>query len=315
MDVINAYWELTLNRYLLAQARISQERLLQIKQKLEHRAGVDLIANFISRAKAAVAKQQQQIEIAKANIKAQEALLRQLVNAPELENTFCQEIIPLTIPDISFPGDILEDELWSAIMYRGDVVAVQQTIEAAVVQRKVAKNELKPTLDLIADSYVRGLRGDNQLLESWTNQFDTGRPSFSSGLTYQAPVGNRSAKANLKGRELEIQKLMYDYSNALKTARAEIESVLEESKGTFAAAQSSIEQVLAQQEEVQFSEAKADSFFGDNPSVSSQLNDLLDAIGRLTDAENQMADRQIRHMLALAKIKFESGTLMTITAN
>ena len=314
MDVISAYWELTLHRYLLAQARISQERLIQIKQKLENRAGMDLLSNFVSRAKAAIAKQQQQIEIAKATIKAQEAVLRQLVNAPELENSICQEIIPLTIPDIALPGEILEDELWSAVMFRGDVVAIQQTIESAVVQRKVAKNELKPTLDLITESYVRGLRGDNQFLESWTNQFDTGRPSFSSGLSYQAPVGNRSAKANLKGRELEIQKLIYDYSNALKTARAEIESVLEESKGTFAAAQSSIEQILASQDEVQLHESKMDSFFGDNPSVSSQLNELLDAIGRLTEAENQMADRQIRHMLALAKIKFESGTLMTITA-
>ena len=315
MDVIQAYWELTLNRYLLAQARISQERLIQIKQKLENRAGMDLISNFVSRAEAAIANQQQQIEIAKANIKSQEAVLRQLVNAPELESSICQEIVPLTIPDISLPGEILEDELWSAILYRGDVVAVQQTIEAAVVQRKVAKNELKPTLDLIADSYVRGLRGDNQFLESWTNQFDTGRPSFSSGLTYQAPVGNRSAKANLKGRELEIQKLIYDYSNALKTARAEIESVLEESKGTFSAAQSSIVQIIASQKEVQFNEAKVDSFFGDNLSVSNQLNDLLDGIGRLTSAENQMAERQIRHMLALARIKFESGTLMTITAD
>lgn len=314
MDVISAYWELTLHRYLLAQARISQERLIQIKRKLEDRAGMDLLSNFVSRAKAAIAKQQQQIEIAKATIKAQEAILRQLVNAPELENSICQEIIPLTIPDIALPGEILEDELWSAVKYRGDVVAIQQTIESAVVQRKVAKHELKPTLDLIADSYVRGLRGDNQFLESWTNQFDTGRPSFSSGLTYQAPVGNRAAKANLKGRDLEIQKLIYDYSNALKTARAEIESVVEESKGTFAAAQSSIVQIIATQDEVQLQESKADSFFGDNPSVSNQLNELLDAIGRLTEAENQMADRQIRHMLALAKIKFESGTLMTITA-
>jgi outer membrane protein TolC len=314
MDVINAYWELTLHRYLLAQARISQERLIQIKQKLENRAGLDLISNFVSRAKAAIANQQQQIEIAKANVRSQEAILRQLVNAPELENSICQEIIPLTMPDIQLPNEVLEDELWSAILYRGDIVAIQQTIESAVVQRKLAKNELKPTLDFLADSYVRGLRGENQLLESWTDQFDRGRPSFSTGLTYQAPVGNRSAKASLKGRELEIQKLIYDYSNALKTARSEIEQVVEESKGTFAAAQSSIEQILASQEEVQFSESKVDSFFGDNPSVSNQLNDLLDAIGRLTSAENQMADRQIRHMLALAKIKFESGTLMTITA-
>jgi hypothetical protein len=41
---------------------------------------------------------------------------------------------------------------------------------------------------------------------------------------------------------------------------------------------------------------------------------LLDVQVRLITAENALATSQINHMLALAKIKYQSGTLMTITA-
>jgi outer membrane protein TolC len=314
LDIINTYWDLTLNRYLLAQARNGQDRLRQIKERLEARAGRDLLQIHISKANTAIKVQQRQIAIAQANIRSMEAYLRQLVNAPELDRSVCDEIIPLTVPINQTPEFPLEDELYSAILHRGDIIAIQQTIESAVVQKNVAKNELKPTLDLITNSYVRGLRGDNRLIESWGDQFGKGRPSFAAGVDFQNPVGNRAAKANLLGRTQEISKLLYDYSNALKKARAEIEEVIQSSQGTYFANIANIEAVISNQEEVQLNEAKVEDFFGENQSVSNLLNDLLDVQVRLITAENALATSQINHMLALAKIKYQSGTLMTITA-
>jgi outer membrane protein TolC len=314
MDIINAYWELTLHRYLLVQARNGQDRLKAIKQKLQDREGIDLLPSHISRANAAVSSQQGQIEIARANIKKYEAKLRQLVNSPDLQIGICQEIIPLTAPTVDIPNIPLEDELYSAIMYRGDIQSIQQEIESATVQQKLAVNELRPTLDLMASSYVRGLRGDNDFLRSWSSQFDTGRPSFTSGLEYQNPVGNRAAKANVVGRSLELAKLMNDYSNALLTARADITAAVDLSKGTLASALSAIDQTWASKEEVESHMARFYDAFGDNPSLSNILNDLLDAENRLIAAENTWANRQIQHMQALAQIQYEAGTLMTISA-
>ncbi|MEQ1825153.1 MAG: hypothetical protein ABL921_04380, partial [Pirellula sp.] len=57
-----------------------------------------------------------------------------------------------------------------------------------------------------------------------------------------------------------------------------------------------------------------DDFLGDNPSVSSTLNELIDAENRLITAENIWAQNQIDHIKALFRIKYEAGTLLTITA-
>ena len=44
MDVVNAYWEMVLHRYLMEQARKGHERLQQIKAQLLNREGRDLIS-------------------------------------------------------------------------------------------------------------------------------------------------------------------------------------------------------------------------------------------------------------------------------
>jgi outer membrane protein len=314
LNVIDTYWELTLNRYLLAQARNGQVRLRQIKQLLQNRSSTDLIASHLHRATAAIANQQGQIESAKARIIAREESLRHLVNSPGLDPVHCQEIVPVTLPTVEMPDLVLEDELCSAILHRGDIVAIQTAIERAVVQRKLAANELKPQLDLVANSYVRGLRGDNDVGGSLTDQFATGRPSFYSGLEYSAPAGNRSAKANLTGRELEQKMMVSEYSDALLKAQADIKSAIAASQGTYASSIAAVDRVLATKEELEGLKTRFEDFLGDNPSVSNVLNDLLDAEERLIVAENTWATKQIEHMQALYRIQYESGTLMTITA-
>jgi outer membrane protein TolC len=107
---------------------------------------------------------------------------------------------------------------------------------------------------------------------------------------------------------------MNDYSNALLTARADITAAVDLSKGTLASALSAIDQTWASKEEVESHMARFYDAFGDNPSLSNILNDLLDAENRLIAAENTWANRQIQHMQALAQIQYEAGTLMTISA-
>ena len=313
-DVVNAYWELVLNRHLLEQARHGQDRLKQIKSQLLNREGRDLVQTYVSRANAAIANQQGQIETAKANILGVQASLRQLVNSPDLDQLNCLEIIPLTMPTTDLPSIPIEEELVAALNNRGDLLAIQQTIQVALVQKNLAINELRPQLDLETDSYVRGLRGNNEFAQSYGNQFDKGRPSFSTGVTYLNPVRNRSAKANLTSRQLEIAKLQSDYSNELKKAYADIFTAIANAEATYATTLAAIASTLASRDEVDGHKALFEDFMGENPSRSNVLNDLLDAENRLIIAENAWATRQVQHMLALIRIKYESGTLMTITA-
>ena len=318
MDVVNAYWEMVLHRYLMEQARKGQERLQQIKAQLLNREGRDLISTHVSRANAAIANQKSQILTARNNILALQQTLRRLVNSPDLDQQNCEEIVPLTMPTTDLPIFPLEEELVSALNHRGDIIAIQQTIQTAQVQRNLALNELRPQLDLVTSSYVRGLRGDNQFAQSFANQFDTGRPSFATGLTYLNPVRNRTAKANLTSRELEIAKLRFDYADELNKVRAEIITAILSAQASYETTLAAIEGTFASRDEVDGHKDRFENFYeelyADKRSPSNILNDLLDAENRLIAAENSWATKQVQHMIALFKIKYESGTLMAITA-
>ena len=313
-EVISTYWELVLQRYLLEQARNGQNRLKAIKEQLQNRSGTDLITTQVSRAAASIWNQQGQIETAKANILGLQESLRRLVNSPELAEENCFEILPLTMPAIELPDFPLEDELIAALTNRGDILAIQEDIQIAVVQKNLAINELKRQLDLETTSYVQGLRGNNQFAESFGDQFGHGRPSIAAGLTGSFPVGNRSAKANKQSRDLEIAKLQEDYKESLNKARADIKSAIFNARATYTTTEAAIAQTFAQKDEVDGHKVKFEDFMGENPSTSNILTDLIYAENQLIIAENSWANKQIQHMIALINIKYESGTLMTITA-
>ena len=313
-DVISTYWELVLQRYLLEQARNGQHRLKAIKEHLLNRRGNDLIATQVSRAEASIANQQSQIASAKAQILGLQESLRRLVNSPELVQEDCLEILPLTMPAIQLPDFPLQDELIAALTNRGDILAIQEDIQIAVVQKNLAINELKRQLDLDTTSYVQGLQGNNQFSESFGDQFSRGRPSFSAGATYSFPVGNRSAKANKQSRVLEIAKLQEDYKDQLNKARADIKSAIFNAQATYESTEAAVAQTIAQKDDVDGQKAKFEDFMGENPSTSTILTDLIFAENQLIIAENSWATKQVQHMLALINIKYESGTLMTLTA-
>jgi len=313
-DVITTYWELVLQRYLLEQSRAGLSRLKAIQKHLMDRAGRDLVKPQLARARSAIKNQEGQIASAASTIFSLQESLRRLVNSPELSEQSCSEMIPLTMPSNELPMTALEDELLAALTSRGDILSIQETIEEAMVQRRLAVSELKPQLDMDMSSYIRGLQGDNQFSEAYRDQFANGRPSLAAGLTGSLPVGNRSAKANLRSRELEIAQLQFDYSDALMGARADIKSAIFNAQATYATTIAAIDGTFSALEEVKGQTDKLDVFFGENQSLSNTLNDLLDAEGRLISAENAWANRQIQHMLALMSIKYESGTLMTLNA-
>ncbi len=314
-DVISAYWELVLQRYLLEQSRQGQLRLMEIRKQLQNRKSQDLLPTHLARAVAAISNQQAQIIRLDRAIRGLQESLRRLVNAPELDAALCNEIIPLTIPATEKIVVPLEGELIAALEHRGDIVAIQERLEQAMVQKKLAVSELRKQLDFEMEGYIRGLRGDNQLGEAFVDQFSKGPPSVAAGVTYQNPVGNRAAKAISKSRDLEIRKLQFDYSDTLKKAYADIYTAIYTAEGTYESTLASIESTLSTLEEVDGQYARFDDFMTDNPSPSNVLNDLLDAEIRLINAENAWARNQVDNMLAIMKIKYESGSLMTVTVD
>lgn len=310
----NTYWDLVLARFMMVQSINAKWRFEDIRRRLQDREGVDLLRMHLHRVDRSIAEQDATIAEQKAKMRGLQANLAALVGAPELQRTECEELIPASLPVASLPpSEMLHDEYYNVLMYRGDLQEIRNEISVASVQRQMAYNEVKPTLDLILDGYLRGLEGDNRVFDSYMRQFNTGSPSYGAGLIYQSPYRNRAAKANQLGRSIALEKLTHDFEFKLMEASSHVFHAIERTKGTYLGIYAALRAAEAAVAEVESYDARLGDFFHEPASTSSLLNDLIDAETRLLATERQLAAKQVDHMQALIQIKYESGTLLNLS--
>lgn len=315
MKLHNAYWSLVSSRFQFVQALNSEYRLQVIRKSLLDRRGIDLLDSQIKRVEKEIETLKSLRATLMGQIKISQYEIAQLVAAPELQADLCSEIIPLTLPTNTLPPDaVLIDEYYSAILYRGDLARIRSRIEQAVIQKKVAIHELQSKLDLTLESYVRGLEGDKRLFESLTRQFDSGAPSYAAGLVYEAPHGNRAAKANVASNTHSHEQLLYEYDDSLRRAYSQVNGAIAKSKGSYRAILASLCAANAAKSEVEQHQERFKDYFSENASRSVILSEWVDAEMRLFSAEQKLAEQQVEHMRHITQIKFESGTLLTIQA-
>jgi hypothetical protein len=309
----SAYWELLLARFQLAQVIKAKVRIKTLSTELENRRGIDVLKMHTDRAESMIQAMAAQDSELRAKIRGYQADLARLVGSPEIQRAVCDEMIPLTRPIASLPPlDSLDDELYNALMYRGELQEIRSQIETESVRKQIAANELRPTLDLVVEGYVRGLAGEKRLIDSLSRQFDSGAPSYSGGFLYQSPYKNRAARANLQGRAMAMAERIDAYEDQKMEVEAQVYKAIEMSKGTYQAILASLYSARAVQSEVENQRARLEDFFNEGSSPSTILNELFDSENRLLNAEKELATRQIEHMQALIQIKYESGTLLTI---
>ncbi len=220
--IVDAYWNLVLERGRVVQLNRSVERGVAILQLMEDRQNVDVLPQQMIRARAAVARRQSNAAQAAFDaLRAQEALMRRLFGKQyQAKATF--EIVPLTIQ----PGQIAISDLQSGLEFgiqnRPEIHSAMQEIQTAGVQKRIADNELFPQLDLVFAAFGKGLRDSSSFSRAWSDQFSANEPSFQVGFNYEIPIGNRAARANASQKELEIDKLQSQLQTVLNDVSLEI---------------------------------------------------------------------------------------------
>lgn len=61
----------------------------------------------------------------------------------------------------------------------------------------------------------QGLQGNRQIFTAFTDQFTLNNASYGLGLSYEMPIGNRAAKANLMQAKLRIARLQSQFETVL----------------------------------------------------------------------------------------------------
>jgi outer membrane protein TolC len=308
------YWELYTARAYYEQSEQGLERLTALRDQLAGRADLDSLRSQLFRADAQISRQRSQQARAKAQVTASEAKLRAAVGAPELNSASAGILIPITSPADWKPNLDVQSELGLALNVHPNIQATHARLKAAQVRLKVAENELRPTLNLVMEGYARGLNGNYNFGSSLGDQFSQGAPSYSGGLTYQRPRNNIAAKAIMREKRLEMQKLLFDLDNSLLVVSAEVESEIASAEAAYSELEAAVRSTLAAHAELEYLTARWGNAFLDSTQggTSLLLDQLLNANVQLIQAENAWARAQADHMLALARVRLASGSLLSV---
>jgi outer membrane protein TolC len=238
-----------------------------------------------------------------------DAALRTLINDPNLLMNRCQELITVQ-PPLHEPSHIcVQESLITALHYRPEINAIREELKAACVRQDVAKNELRPVLNLILTSYVSGLEGDVNIGQALDDQFTLGRPTYSTGMVFEYPLGNRTAKAKMHKQLMEYSKWTYQLAKTTSDVRLEVETAIRDIDTSYRETICQAHAVVANQREIDLLEPRRDSPI-DERTKSFILEDLLNAYDRLARSEALYATYLVDYNAGFAKLNKATGTLI-----
>ena len=309
LEVARAYWGLYLDRGALLQRRRSYDRAAVILADLEHRREIDAVASQVVRAQAEVSARRAELVRAETAVRNSETRVRLLVNAPDLGTVNQLELAPLDLPTSDYIPVSMEDSLATALQNRPEVNESIKRIRAASVRLNMSKNELLPMLDLVLESYVKGLRQDD-IWGAWSDQFGVGAPSYAVGVQLEFPLCNRAARARYERRRLEARQLQSEFETTVEILSAEVEVAVREVLTSYREMHATFQAMEAATRDVTYIERRWKLLPGAGPAASLLLEDLLSSQERLAEEEFKFLSAQVVHSLSMIELKRALGTLL-----
>ena len=310
VEVTRAFWGVYLERASLIQKYRLYEASAKILKDLEARADIDANQSVILRARAAVAGRRAELVRARTAVKNAETRLRGLVNASELGDGQSTELIPGDTPLRSLYQVDVASNMSTALQGRPEINQAMKEMQSASVRLNMSKHEMLPTLNLIAETYVAGLRGNYSVGKAYNDQFSVGAPSYSVGLQFEVPIGRRLSQARLTRREIELRQVRNQFRSVTETIKVEVEVATREVETAFKEMLAKQQQIAATTEDAKSIAHRWEMLPGADGSAAVVLDQLLRAQERQTAAENDFLLAELTYNLALTNMKKSTGELL-----
>ncbi len=310
LEITRSYWALYLERATLAHQMRLFLKTQKIFQTLNARKGVDTQGTQLITAASALENRRADLIRAKTAVANAETRLRGLINAPELANTDLAELIPAEVPVMDFVHAELQTEIQNALQSRPEIRAAIQQVKAGANQLGIAQHEMLPALNLVTQSFLNGLQGDSNFGRSFTDQFSTGRPSYSVGIQYEMPIGNRLAKARVCRRKHELARLQDEYSRAVEAVSTEVDIAVRELNTSYRELSAKGRALAAAEAEANTIEQRWLRMVDGSGSAGLNLESLLRAQERVTETEREYVSSILTYNLAMVNLKRSNGSLL-----
>ncbi len=309
LEVVRAYWGLYLERGVYAQKLRASNRAQEVYDRLQRRSEIDAFESQLISAEAEVKSRRSDLKRSLAAVKNAEDRVRSLVNDPALDNEYL-ELIPVDSPTSAAFPVTMDEALATAVQQRPEVNQALKQIKAAAVRVNMSKNELMPALNLVTETYLSGLQQEGNVGRAWPDQFSVGAPSYSIGLQYEVPLGNRAARSRHTRRSLELRQLQNQYATTVQTLKLETRVAVREVETSYDELDTKLSALNAMKSKSDYILRRWELMPGQGRSGSYVLEDLLAAQSQLARAENEYLASVVTYNLALMNLKRATGMLL-----
>lgn len=198
-EVEQTYWELVFARENLVVAEAALQAAKELLANNRARAEQGLMSEVdVLQARTGVASRQEEVLLAKKQIRDQEDQLRRLLTPSEYALRATVEVIPVDEPTETLPPLVLDEIIDIALKERPEVLQALKAIENSDLSVRFAKNQLMPSLDLEGTVGLNGLG-----THPFSRLGNTTYYQWGAGLVLSYPIGNRSARSQYNKRRLE----------------------------------------------------------------------------------------------------------------
>lgn len=301
-DLETAYWQLVDAE---RGVKIDEELLadtIKTADILERRVGQDVTRVQLSQANASVETRRASLIRSKAHVRDLSDQIKALINDPDLPVSGGTLVLPADQPLEQAVHFDLPDQVNTAMQNRFELGEQQLKIDTATTTLMVAKNFLLPQLNFVGSLGSQGL--DASFGQAIDNQ---GHVSYSAGLQFEVPIGNREARAIYRRSALardqaitsyqsEVEKVTLDVKTAMREVQTTWDEMYQRRKATFAQADSLL--ALDQREE------------GGEPLTPTFVQLKLDTQGTLAQARHDESTAVSNYNNALAQLEFVKGTIL-----
>ena len=309
-SVASAYWDLYRGRAWWIQYRQLLDQTEQLVLSLRARRGFDVTPRQLLKAESTLLQRRAEVVQSTAEIRDAQSRLASLIASDAFELHNAPEFRPVDQPVVADKTIGRRDASIAAITHRADIAASIVEIRKASRRMGVARNGLRPRLDLILSGYVSGLNSRQRSFESFRSQFVDGRPSVAGGVLFEMPYRNRAARARVAREQFGLNRRIHQFDAAVLTALTEVDVAVRRVETTAARVHARIDAVDAAQREQSFLRNRLRHLPDPNESTTLLIDDLLEAQSAAATQRRLLVSAQTQHALSHLQLRRAMGLLV-----
>jgi len=312
LEIERAYWGLYMERANLAQKKRLVAMAEEVNQELAARAQIDVTSSQLLHAKAVLAARYADSIRSEQAVRNAEGKLVSLINDNELQISDNLEIATIDPPIVFENYTKVSEAAVSALYHRPEIRQAFRQLKAGLIRLKMGEKERLPVLDLVVEASLKGLREEYKLGEAMNEQYEPMKPSWAVGLFFDYPLGNRTGKARLTRRQIEVRQLARQLQTTIETVLLEVQVAVREINTSYREMQAKYTAMLAARKRLQAANERRDLIFSSGQLQSIYLEQLLADQLAVSEAEQTFLTTHVSYNIAHANLDRARGILMQV---